>query len=329
MKRIILNRIAPAFAALLWLNAGSAFAADKVTFNLSFVPQGANANVYYAAHKGLFAAENIEVTILTGRGAADTMTKIATGIADIGEVTFDVLLAANADQPVPVKAVMAEFTRPPDVLITTTTSGINSLKDAVGRKVATSPYTSSNLSWPVVLRHNGIDPASITLTKADPQTLPGLLATGQTEAIIGWATTAPKPAEVLAAVGKTIKIIPWTGYDGYSQSLVASNKFIAEHPDVLKRFLKVMKKSLQIVYENPQAGAEAIKAMVPQADVKTLVLQIEAARPFFINETSQRTGLGVFAPDLVKKTWDWVAKANNYAPNKLDPMSIIDARFIQ
>ena len=37
-----------------------------------------------AVQKGLFAAEGIEVTIVSGRGSSDAITKIATGAADMG-----------------------------------------------------------------------------------------------------------------------------------------------------------------------------------------------------------------------------------------------------
>jgi NitT/TauT family transport system substrate-binding protein len=318
------------FAALSCLIASHAGAADKIIYQLGFLPQGGNANAYLALHKGLFAAENLDVTILTGRGAVDTMTKVATGAADIGEVSFDVFLASHAEQSIPVKAVMVEFSRPPDALVTTTTSGINSLKDVTGKKIATPTFTSSNLVWPVILKQHGVDPANVTLIKVDPSTLAGMLATGQADGLIMWASGASAVVPALTAVGKTMKVIPWanSGYEGYGQGLVASNRFISERPEVLRRFLKVMKQALHMVYENPDQAAQSMKALLPQADVAMFRAQIEATRPYFFNEISQRDGLGMYAPDRVKSSWEWVSKANNYPANKLDPMSVIDSRFV-
>ena len=237
--------------------AAGASAADKVTFNLGFLPNGANALLYVGIHQGLFAAENLDVTILPGRGATDTLTKVATGVADLGEVSFEAFLAAKAESQVPVKAVMPYFTRPPDSLVTTTATGIATLKDVVGRTVATSPFAASNLVWPVLLKQNGIDPASVTLIKADPNTFAGMLATGRVDAVISWATTTAMYIPVLTAAGKTIKIIPWSGsgYEGYSQTYVASDRMITSRPDVLRRFLKVVRQAIYVVNENPVAAA--------------------------------------------------------------------------
>jgi NitT/TauT family transport system substrate-binding protein len=326
----MIRTLIAASACLCLVGAGPATAAEKVVYQLGFFPQGSNANVYVALQKGLFAAENLDVTILTGRGATDTMTKVATGVADIGEVTFDVFLAANAEQAIPVKAVMPEFTRPPDALLTTTTSGITSLKDVGGRKIATPPFTSSNLIWPVILKQNGVDPASVTLIKSDPSTLAGMLATGQVDGIIVWSNGAAAIAPALTAAGKELKVIPWSGsgYEGYSQSIVASSKMIAERPEVVRRFLKVMRQTIVLVYENPGDAAETMKLALPQSDVATMRAQIDASKPHFLNENTERDGLGVYAPERVRKSWEWVSKANNYPLDKMDPMSVVDGRFV-
>ena len=68
---------------------------------------------------------------------------------------LDALLTARSEHKVPVKAVMALYTVMPDGLMTTTTSGIKTLKDVEGKTVATATATSSNGVWPFLLRMNG------------------------------------------------------------------------------------------------------------------------------------------------------------------------------
>lgn len=317
--------------AMAWLlAAGPAAAADAVTFQLSFLPQGSDAAVYVGVQKGLYAAEHLDVTIIAGRGSTDTLSKIATGVIDLGFVSFDIFLASKSSGTVPATAVMAFLTKPPDSLLVATSSGITRLKDVVGRKVGTPPFSSSNLAWPIMLAQNGIDPASVTLLKADPNTLPGLLATGQIDAINGWATTAPSLQPVLAAAGKTMMVIPWSnsGYEGYSLTVVASDKTLAERPEVVRRFLKVTRQAIAIVYENTDRAAEMVKAMVPQAELAVFKAQIEATKPYLLNEITDREGVGIFAPARVKKSWDWVSKANSFPPDKFDPLTAIDTRFL-
>jgi NitT/TauT family transport system substrate-binding protein len=316
--------------AALCVISGQAGAADLVTFQLGWLPGGDRAPAYVGAQRGLFAKENIEVKILPGRGGTDTLTKVATGVADMGEVGLDLFLASKAESPIPVTAVMPFFTKVPDVLITVQGSGITSLKDVGGKTVATSPFTSSNLTWPVVLKMNGVDPNSVKLIKADPSTLGGMLASGQVDGVINWMTSVPAAAPMIKTAGKTMVVIEWSraGYEAYSQTVVASDKSLAERPDVMRRFLKVYREATEIMVADPQGAAENVKAMVPQADIAVLKAQIEAAAPLIMNDVTKRDGLGVFNPDLVKKTWEWAIKANGYAPDKVDPLAVISTKFV-
>jgi NitT/TauT family transport system substrate-binding protein len=319
-----------ALAALCVIGSGSAGAADHVTFQLGWLPGGDRAPAYVGAQRGMFAKENIEVKILAGRGGTDTMTKIATGVADMGEVGLDLFLASKAEATIPVTAVMPFFTKVPDVLITIQGNGINTLKDVGGKTVATSPFTSSNLTWPVVLKMNGVDPNSIKLIKADPSTLAGMLAAGQVDAVINWQTSAPAARPAIVMAGKTMHVIEWSraGYEAYSQTIVASDKSLAERPDVMRRFLKVYREATLLMIADPQGAAENVKAMVPQADIEVLKEQIAAAAPLIMNEVTQRDGMGIFNPDLVKKTWEWAVKANGYVPDKVDPLAVISTKFV-
>jgi NitT/TauT family transport system substrate-binding protein len=95
----------------------------------------------------------------------------------------------------------------------------------------------------------------------------------------------------------------------------------------VRRFLKVMRVAIRMMKDEPDAAAQAVKAMVPQADLAIIRAQIDASLPLMINEITQRDGLGVFSAPLVAKTWEWVAKANNYPLDKIDPMAGIDTKI--
>ena len=91
-----MKRFIPALAAVaatLSL-AQTAFAAEAVTFMLDWLPAGDKAAVYLGVEKGLFEAEGIKVTVQSGRGSSDVVTKLATGTADMGTGGLAALLQA-------------------------------------------------------------------------------------------------------------------------------------------------------------------------------------------------------------------------------------------
>ena len=321
---------AAAFVAAATLVAPTAaFSAEKVTFLVSWLPGGDEALAYVAAQKGLFAAEGLDVTIMSARGSSDVVTKLASGVADIGEGGLAGLLQARAKSDVPVKAVMSIFTKQPDSIFTTEGSGIKSLQDLVGKQVATATFTSSNVVWPLILKKNGIDPDKITLTKVDPGALAPMLATGKADATINWSTVAPLFDKALSESSKKLVILPWSkyGFEGYGLSIFASDKTIKERPEVLRKFLKAYVAAAEMAAKDPKIAATSIKAMVPELNADVAEQQFAATLPLTFNEISKKDGLGHFDNALLAKTWEWTAKSQNLPLDKIDPENAVDRSF--
>jgi NitT/TauT family transport system substrate-binding protein len=304
-------------------------AADSVTMQLSYTPSGDRAHVYLAKEAGLFAAEGLDVRIVPGTGAADALIKVATGAADFGESPLNALLTAKLESNAPVRAIMPVLTKVPDALLTTTTSGIRSLKDVEGKKVAASPFTSSNGPWPMLLKLNGVNPQKVTLVKAAPTALAAMLATGKADAIIQFTNTAPLVMHALSEAKKELVVIPWAQYgmNGYSVTIVTSEKMLVSRRDTVARFVRAMKKALLMTREDPAAATAALKANIPETDPDIAEAVIRVTLPLIFNENTERNGFAVFSPAMVAQTWEWVAKEEGVPLDKIDPMTAVDFSF--
>jgi NitT/TauT family transport system substrate-binding protein len=312
--------------AMLTSARAPAFAAEKVTFLIDWLPAGDKAVPYLGVQKGLFADEGLEVTIQSGRGSSDVVTKLGTGAADIGTGGLAALLQARAQTPVPVKAVMSIYTLQPDAIFTTEDSGISALNDVAGRSIATATFSSSNVSWPLVLKANGIDPAKVDVLKADPGALAPMLAAGKVAGTINWVTVAPAFTKTLSETGKKLKVIAWSdyGFDGYGLSVFASEKILSERPDTVKKFMRAYVKAAAMAIADPGAAAAALKAVVPEVDVDVARAQFAASVPLTVNDISKKDGAGVFDKALLARTWKWTAEAQNMPLDKLDPETAVD-----
>ena len=112
-----------ALSCALWSVGVSA--ADKLTFQLDWLPNGDKAFAYVALKQGFYAAEGLEVSIIPGRGSSDAITKVATGAADVSNGGLASLMMAAAESQIPVKAVMSIYSMQPDSVFTLSGSGIN------------------------------------------------------------------------------------------------------------------------------------------------------------------------------------------------------------
>ena len=329
MKKLLALFGLAGLALLIGANA-PAVAAEKVVFMIDWLPAGDKAVPYLGVQDGLFAAEGLEVTIQSGRGSSDVVTKLGTGAADMGTGGLAALLQARAQTPVAVKAVASIYTLQPDAIFTTEGSGISSLKDVAGKTVATATFSSSNVAWPLVLKANEIDPAKVDLLKADPGALAPMLATGKVAATINWVTVAPAFAKPLSETGKKLKVIAWSdyGFDGYGLSVFASEKILTERPETVKKFMRAYMKATAKAIADPMAAATALKAMVPEVDVEVARAQFAASVPLIVNAISKKDGEGAFDKALLAKTWKWTAEAQNMPLDKLDPEMAVDRSFL-
>ena len=305
-------------------------AADKVNFQLDWLPGGDKAPVYVAVQQGFFAEQDLDVTIRQGKGSTDAITKVATGTADIGSSDLVSLLVAKANDDVPVKAVYSVFSKAPYAFYVLEDSGINSVKDVANKSVVTSPFTSANVFLPLLLRKNQVEESGVKVTKADPGALNPMLITGKSDVMISWVTDTVKNQSQAEAVGKKLKILPWhdAGLDFYSSSLIASDRFLSEKPDVAKRFIKAYAKAVAYTWEHPQQSAQDVHKMVPEVDTQQAADTIMSIKDLVINEVSNKDGIGAFTPERLAETWKWTAEAQQLDVNKFDPESAISRDFM-
>ncbi len=312
--------------------ATGAFALDKVVLQSDWLPSGDKAPPYVALQEGFFAQEGLDVTILSGRGAVEALTKTATGAADVSTGGLGALMSAAVETPLPVRAVYSVYTKPPESLFTTQASKIATIKDLVGRSVAASALSSSRVVWPLVLKQNGVEEQQIKMKFVDAAAIVPMLAAGQADAISTYLTTAPAVEKILQAAGKQLRVLPWSdfGLEGYSTALFASDKMIASRPDVLKRFVRAYRRGVAFTVANAEAAAVDIKKSAPDISLDASVIadQVRAAIPLMKNEIADRDGLGAFEPSLVKTTWEWVARSQNYAEDRIKPDDLIDRAFL-
>ncbi|MFK7862422.1 MAG: ABC transporter substrate-binding protein [Granulosicoccus sp.] len=318
-------------SAALVCSVGTAAAMEKIVFQLGWLPGGNYAPLYVGIDQGIFEAAGFDVSIQSGRGAADVITKMSTGTSDIGISAFGGLLRSHVKGNDQIKAVYSVYTQQPDSIITYEGSGIETLADVSGKKIATSANSASNFSWPIVLQNNGVDPDSVTLIKSDPKTLAPMLATGQADAVIAFSTNGPSYSEILGKADKSIVILPWSefGFDGYSHMLYATPEMINDRTEALKGFLAAYTTSVKAAMADHEAAADSVVAVAPQLDRDVALKQWESALALIDNAVSQASGLGQIDENRVKATWEWAAKAQSLEMDTIDPMDAVALGFVE
>lgn len=317
-----------AFAAMAHIS--SAAAADKIVFQLDWLPGGDKAPIYVCINKGFCKDAGLDVSIASARGSTEAITKLATGSSQIGMAGIEALMAARAKEKVGVIAVMSVFNKGPHAFFSVKGNGITKVADVKGKRIATSPFTASNIFLPLVLADIGMGEKDIKLTKADPGALGPMLMTGSTDAIIAWMTDVSRYSNQAKAAGKEIVVMPWsaTGFNLYSASLIASEKFLAEKPDVARRFIAAFRKSIEFAHANPSEAVKAVVAQVPELSPKDVEGSLKDAMVLVFNEVTTKDGLGAFEAKRLAETWSRVSKSLGLSESMINPESVVTRKFL-
>jgi len=322
------RRVWLVFACLFF--GSPAHALETVRFQLDWMPTGERAALYLGIRKGVFAAEGLNVVVVSGRGSSDALAKLGSGVSDIGTGGLSTLLSAKAGGDLPVTALMPIFTKQPDAIGTLSRNNISTLKDLVGKRVASGPFSSSTPMLPVVLSANGIDPASIKLQRIDPVALSGMLAEGRVDAVVLWTLEAPRYQAVVEAAGLKLIVLPWSdfGFEGYGSTLFASDAFLKAHPETVRKFVRAFMQTYRMAADDPAGAAAAQHDMVPEIDADIARSEWQATLPLVFNEVTTKDGFGTFDKARLAQSWLWVARSQGLDPKSLDPETVVDRSFI-
>ncbi len=122
-----------ALAVALALNS-AAFAQEKLSVRLDFLPYGSHAPFYLALEKGWFKENGVEPTIEDGTGTTTTVQLVGAGKYDIGYAGFVSAMVAR-EKGVPVKAIAGVLRKSDLGVVVDEKSTIHKPKDLEGKKI--------------------------------------------------------------------------------------------------------------------------------------------------------------------------------------------------
>ncbi len=199
----------------------------KIRFQTDWFPQPEHGGYYQALAKGFYAEEGLDVEILPGGPNAQVMATVATGRAQLGMTNGDDVIVAVA-RGVPIKMVGAEMQRDPQGILFHEEHPLHSLRDLQGKTL----MAGSGSTWLEVLRKKlGLQFNQMPLVgdlarfMSNPEFIQQCFVTNE-------PYFAQKRGAKVGAL-----LIASDAYEPY-RVMFTSNQFLAEHPDLVERFVR-------------------------------------------------------------------------------------------
>lgn len=298
MSRFRTACLAAAAALSLATAAAPAGAADKVTFLTNWYAQAEHGGFYQAKAAGLYEKEGLDVTIKMGGPQMNVMQLLLAGEADI-MMGYDLQVLVSLSKGLPVTTIATSFQKDLQGLMThDNVKDLGDLKDKT-ILVAASGRTTW---WPWLKRKYGY---------SDSQTQPytfNLQPFFNDQNIVQQSYPSSEPFQALQrGVPSKFFLFADYGYPPYGTTMVTTNKFVAEHPDVARRFVKASLEGWKSYLKgDPTAANALIKADDPKMTDAQIAFGIKRLNELEIVDggDAKTLGIGIMTEARWKATYE-------------------------
>ncbi|MFK9094617.1 MetQ/NlpA family ABC transporter substrate-binding protein [Bacillus salipaludis] len=277
--------------------------------------------------------DGVKVKLLPFEAAVDVNTAMAAGEIDAGLIGSS-SVASGVAQNLPYQVIwLHDVIGDNEALVAKKDSGIKSLEDIVGKKIAVSFGSTTHYSLLSALKLKGIDENKVTILDMKPADMLAAWKQGQIDGGYVWYPTLGE----MVSDGNIILTSRDLAKDGILTADVgiASKDFIKKHPDVLKQYIKMLDESVQLYRLSKDEAAEAMKNELnaSKEDAKFFMDQLiwldakEQASNEYLGTDNKK---GAFAKTL-KDTAEFLKtqKAINSVPDLKAYEDAIEPKFLQ
>ncbi len=324
----------PAWAGLLltaMLATGATAAETNLKFSLDRKFEGPSAPFLLPLDKGYYKAEGLNVSIDPGSAELDPINRVASGAYDMGFVDINALIKfRDANPKMPIKAVFMVYNKPPFAVIGRKSRGVSTPKDLEGKKLGVTKESSVFAQWPIFAKVNDIDASKVTIENVGFPVRDPLLAAGQVDAITGlsFSSFIDLKDKGVPVDDVIVMLMDDYGVKLYGNAIIASPKFIEEHPEAVKGFLRAFLKGLKQTVKSP---ASAISVVLQRTDTAKKNLELErlkmVIRDNIVTAEVKANGYGGIDDARFASAIDQIAIAYKFKSAKPKPQDIFDASF--
>ena len=288
--------------------------------------------VYVALAKGYFAAEGLEVELVSFDAAQPVAVAAASGDVDFGSTGMTAAFLNLAAQGT-LKIIGAGTWETKGfqsigfmVSNQAYAAGVHSLKDMAGHSVGlTQVGTPLHYNIALALEKSGVDMKTVRIVplQSNPNVASAIKG-GQIDAAVQTS------ANIYPLVEKNeAKLLGWASdfIQGQSEATMANTKFANEHPETVKKFLTAFRKA-EATWDaaftdkdGKRADQPAAKRMMEIASKNLSLPPDVLAKGIAYYDSQSRVAL----PD-VQRAIDWYY-SQGMIKEKLDAASLVDKRF--
>jgi NitT/TauT family transport system substrate-binding protein len=283
-----------------------------LSFALDWVPFGKHVPFFASLDKGFFKEEGLDVEILRGNGSGETVKVVNTkkvhyGLADMG--TMIIARAAGGTS----KMVSMFHHKNMFVIYVLKDSGIRTPKDLEGKTLGALRGSATYSTFAAFAGLAGIDVDKVKFEFMDaPSVLPSVL-TGKIHGGLFFQSDLPTHIAKARGGAQPLGTLRYrdSGFNVYSNGIIAHDDDLMGKPDRVRRFLKATTQGLAFGVDQPEEAARAFVKHNPTASPEVSLEQWKVAIDLMATEEAKKNGIGFILADKMKATRDLMVRLMN------------------
>ncbi len=249
---------------------------------------------------GYYAEEGIKLNITPGGPGVDGVGSVASGRAQLGQLSSSPSLMLARSAGIPVKCIAAGYQQHPFTYFSLGKNPIRSAKDMIGKTIATQP--TAKILLKALLAKNGIAEGDVNVVNMGGGM--GQLMTGQADAVTGWLTNT-NALKVLGADRVDLKL--WdTGIQLYANPYYVTDETLDKHFDVLVGFIRASAKGWGYAKQHPEKAVDMLVGAYSNLKKSSEMEAMPGVLDFSFNSETKANGWGTM------KTANWEAQLGIY-----------------
>jgi NitT/TauT family transport system substrate-binding protein len=234
-------------------------ALTSIRLPMGYIPNIQYAPFYVAVEKGYFAQAGIEIEF-DYKFETDGVALVGAGELPFAVVSGEQVLLARA-QGLPVTYVAAWYQQFPVSVIARSEAGVIVPQDLKGKKIGLPGLFGANyIGLRAVLQAGELTEEDVTLDAIGFNQVE-LMAAGQQDIIVGYAANEPLQLRAQGIAVTEIRVAEYAQLA--ANGMLASEKVIAEDPELVRAFVEAFIKGLDDTLTNPDEAFEISKPYIP------------------------------------------------------------------
>jgi NitT/TauT family transport system substrate-binding protein len=290
-----------------------AWAQTKLTFGTDWLAEAEHGGFYQAVAMGFYKKHGLDVTIRMGGPGVNADQLVAAGVTDLQMSSGSFGVLNMRQQDIPVIAVAAFFQKDPQVLISHSGAGNDSLAAMKGKPIMISAGARSGY-WLFLRSKFGftddqIRPYNFSMA-------PFLASKSAIQQ--GFVSSEPYQIERQSGEKPLVHLLADNGYSSYSNVVLVTRKLVSEKPEIVRAFIEASTEGwYSYLYGDPAPGNALIRQANKDITQDTLDNSVKAMKQYGIADSgdSLTLGLGAMTEARWKAFFDTMVQAGLYKPD--------------